>query len=181
MPEAPKTYKMFGTTKGTLTQKLTDLDGRLSQNREEFSSLDSDGDMMDDPILHRLQYERIHLTDEQIAILEHRSGAEVLDPSVLENINQVSIGHEVTAEVVYPDGEDDVLKLTIGTRYDSQYLKNGDLQQLGYDGMLISQESTLAQVILGRHVGESIPYNTPDGQGLVTILGLQVSPLARIE
>ena len=56
--------KIFEATQIAIKERLEKTEDQLQGNTFNMRNLDMDGDMMDDPLLHRLMAERIRLEDE---------------------------------------------------------------------------------------------------------------------
>ena len=173
MKERPK---IFHRTLEAIKQRIREIDEELYKNTSDMRSLDVDGDRIDDPQLYRLMSERALLEGERNESRRYLGeGSEIIDsPGSGE---AVSLGHSVHIGIRYPDGGENEIKVTIGSTIDKKYLGR-DEKTFGNSGFfLVSEDSPLAQVLLGKSVGDRTRYKTHDGVGEVTILDIEDSPL----
>lgn len=161
-------------TQDAIKRRIGKIEEQLRSNTTSMGNLDVDGDMMDDPLLHRLMDERIQLEDEANKLRGYLGeGVKVLNRP--ESYESVSPGHLVSIIVKYPDGETNEISVSIGSTLDKKYLEQGG-DSNSPNHILISEESPLARVLLGRGVNETATYQTDEGQGEVRILGIGNSP-----
>lgn len=175
MVERPK---IFYRTLEAIKQRIREIDEELYKNTSDMRALDIDGDRIDDPQLYRLMSERALLEGEKNETRRYLGeGSEIIDsPGSGET---VSLGHSVHIGVRYPDGGESEIRVTIGSTVDKKYLGRND-KTFGNSGLLlVSKDSPLAQVLLGKSVGDRTRYKTHDGDGEVTILDIEDSPLLK--
>jgi len=172
MGERPK---IFHGTLEAIKQRIREIDEKLYKNTFDMRSLDMDGDRIDDPQLYRLMSERTLLEGERNEARRYLGeGSEIIDsPGSGET---VSLGHSVHIDIRYPDGGENEIRVTIGSTVDKKYLSRGDKTFRNSSLLLVSEDSPLAQVLLGKSVGDRTRYKTHDGIGEVTILDIEDSP-----
>ena len=165
MRERPQ---IFRRTEGAINKRLEKIERELQQNSQKMGDMDMDGDMMDDPLLHRLQHERERLY-EQRNKLSRILGANpsYIEERDLDEAGGINRGHQARIRAQYPDGEKEELKVTLGSDLDSDFLGNQGV---------ISDSTPLGRAIKGKREGDIVEYQAPGGKGLAKILKVLKSP-----
>lgn len=174
MSERPR---MFSATKETLRAKIGSLGEKLAENTEEMQALnaDQDGDVMDTPLVFQAIDKRVLLEIEKKRLIQFLRDAEVISEENLGGAEQIAVGHTVKIKIQYPDGVEEESFVTIGTTFDKMY---GDSKKR--NGDLLSEDSPMVKVLLGRTKGETVTYSMPSGgEGKIQILDFVISPLAK--
>ena len=169
--------KIFEATQIAIKERLEKTEDQLQGNTFDMRNLDMDGDMMDDPLLHRLMAERIRLEDE-ISELKGYLGNETEVLRHPEQNGSISLGHLVHVKIRYPNGEMEETRVSLGSALDKRYLWQ-DEENNNPKHILISQDSPLAQALIGRKIGDTVLYQAPEGQGEIIILEVEDSPFLK--
>lgn len=159
--------KLFSKTFDAIRVRLDNLQEKLRRNSLALSSLDSDGDVMDDNNFRSLRTER-ELLEGEIQELKWLLGADAIQQEELALGEEVSLGHTVVLVLRYPDGERDQFAVTVVGTIDSKYLPSIISNRENH--RLLSIESPLAKALLGRTKGDKVRYGAPDGEVEVEIL-----------
>ena len=173
---------MFQDTQKLVAWKIAELREEIQEATDEkrYSGHTTDGDMMDDPIMHG-QMERIALTQIQIIKLEPylQPNVSFIKPTSPNQDTGIEIGHRIQLQVMYADGEKEVYFATIGTAIDHSLMGVNRKYFDGQSEVLISEDSSLGQTLLGARTNQNLMYMSPGGNNRVTILAVEVSPFAQ--
>lgn len=151
--------------------------GELIELKKNLQGLESlkDGDMMDDPLLHRMLEEQ-GMAEAELNAMLYLLSAEVLTfhPEKTGEINVVEVGHRVGVTIRYADGETEKIFVTIGSTTDVRYLSSNKSLFDGINELLISDKTPLGQALLSAKVGDEFTYNTGHEahKGKVTSIGV---------
>jgi len=120
--------RIFPQTKEAITSRLEQLQSQLKSNSDGMSDMGGDGDQMDDPYMFKLHEEREHLEKESRRLQTYLSSdIEVLGITSVDEGTGVMVGHDVTLDIVYPDGESERITVTLGSSVDKVYLGTNDI------------------------------------------------------
>ena len=169
--------KMFPQTQSIVIGRIRNVEDRLSANTAGLSEMGDDGDSMDDPYMWKLHAEREEL-QQQLRDLNRLLGPQVdiINSEFLETESVITVGTEVDLLVKYFEGDKEKLRVTIGSSVDKIYLGQDRTLFVG-DNILISEESSLAQALLGKGMGDSVSFETPSGESSAKVLNIQPSVL----
>ena len=172
--------RMFPRTKEAIRRKLNEINRKLEESSKLQQSFDQDGDTIHDAVVYQTLLERQRLEIEKSRLQRCLTGEiEAISEENLRDKPEISSGHRVLVQIVYPKGEGEQLSVTIGTKLDKQFLTNNDLVDFDPNGVLISEESDLAKALFGKTKGQSVGYETKDGAVKVKILDINISELAK--
>lgn len=162
--------RILASTDRIVREQLSDLEKKLRENSRELEKLGRDGDMIDDPSLFRLHEEREQLSRLSEELRNGLGGGAVTRES-LNGQSKVSIGHKVRVDITYPNNEQEITEVTIGSSFDQRHHTKKS------DERIVSDESPLGRSLLDKEVGEETAYQSGHGKGKVKVLGISISPL----
>jgi transcription elongation GreA/GreB family factor len=171
-------FRIFSKTRQEIELKIKLQKEEKEKATQYLVDLDSlrDGDMMDDPLMHR------KLEDQQREEAALRTLISYLSPDVLilslellGDSETVKVGHEVDLEVKYEDGETDEFTVVLGSVIDFQFLNQKMNTSSG--SKIVSEESPLATALLGKSEGDRIKYEVNGEQVKGKIVAIRPSKL----
>ena len=176
-------YRMFASTREAVVQRKQEVQEKFEQSATNLLNLDStrDGDMMDDPLMLRMLEEQEQLRVELLQLGRYLgSETELITVENAEEEPVVGVGYQVRLKTTYSDGFEEEFDVTIGTPIDVRYLKNHPNSPFNDDThLLISDETPLAQALMGKQVRQSVTYEAGGGNNKAKILEIALSPLVQ--
>lgn len=167
----PERITVFKQTENNIRSRVEYIDRQLQTNTNDLKSLDTDGDMTDDPILHTLKSGREGLMEEKLKLQSLQGlGMNFIEETDVANTEKIQRGHLIRLQIVHPDKYHDEFEITIGSKIDSDFLN-----KLG----VISDEAPLGRALLGKKEGDEVEYQTPSGVGHASVIKISVSPLIK--
>lgn len=171
--------RVFPLTKLAIEQAIKthqDMLHKATKDKSE-SGHTTDGDMMDDPLMHQ-QMEYVAMLQVKIRTLRNQlASLEYLVQSEVTSCDEIKLGHRIRLKVRYGDGDKEEYFATIGSTLDQQFLGTDKTYFDGTKELLLSDETPIVQYLLGRAAGERVTYESPGGVNKVHIISVEPSPL----
>lgn len=161
-----ESIQMFAPTREAIRLLLASTESQLGQIAINLGGMESDGDNYDDASVRenlRLK-ELLEAKKTKLRRLILPETELIEEPTLSKGI---SLGHEVVLSIQDGEGQSEMVA-TIGTTFDRTYL-NGEIT-------IISEESPMGKLLIGKQIGATIECNLGDIKQ-VQILGVHSSPL----
>ena len=174
--------RVFPLTKMAIEHEILSVEEQLQKASRDKrdSGHTTDGDMMDDPLMHQ-QMEQIGMLQLRLSRLKDTlSSLKLLDEDEVFSSTAIQLGHRVKVKVRYADGDSEEYYATIGSTLDQQFIGKNKTYFNGSTELMLSDESAIVQSLLGKAVGDKVIYVAPGGTNRVHIISLEPSPLPSV-
>lgn len=148
--------KILPSTHQILKAKVESIKNNLTGNTNYMKNLGTDGDYTDNPVLHGLQSDREHLTNELLTLQKILDNCEIIDRP------QNSLGTTVTVALKYSESDSEERQFILGSQTDAMYNHHA-----------LSVDSPLGSVIQGKKPGTKVSYQSVSGEIKVEIIQIK--------
>lgn len=163
--------QIFLRTQTALNQREKEIRGDLAILAQEKGTHDSDGDNWDDPNVYEANSKIELLNSELNWVLSQIAGSIIIDPSGIDT-SIVSQGTETSIKLNLSNSPADCFNIIVGNPLDSKFIKQVD------GTPILSPETPILKSIIGKRVGEIVPYQHLNTSGTVEVLNISLSSLA---